>query len=254
MKIFLTLLKKDLYIALSTPLAYVLCAGYLFLSGFFFFSYLTTFNPFQKITAMTHDGGVSFNSGVIVPLYQAQLVLLLFIIPLIGMRSVSEERARNSFELLVSTSLSITSFVIAKWSYLFILISGVITIGLVFPLLLCVVADPEIKPVLLGAVGLYLFSGLLCSVCVFFSSLTKNQTIAGILTLISGLLWFLLDVPFASQGTELALFMKSVSISLVTEEFLQGVLSLPSLYFFMASVVCFLFISTQVLSSQNGRM
>jgi ABC-2 type transport system permease protein len=251
---FLALVKKDLYIALSTPLAYILCAGYLFLSGFFFFSYLTAFNPFQKITAMTHDAGVSLNTAVILPVYQAQLVILLFIAPLIGMRSVSEERSRNSFELLVSTPLSITTFIIAKWFYLFALIGGVVTLGLVFPLILCLVADPENLPVLLGALGVYLFTGLLCSVCVLFSSLSKNQTIAGILTLIFGLLWFMLDVPFTSQGTDLALFIKSISLSLSTEEFLKGVLYLPTLYFFIASITAFLFLSIQFLSSQSGRL
>lgn len=250
----LSLVKKDLYIALSTPLAYILCGGYLFLSGFFFFSYLSTFNPYQKITAMSQESGVSINSGVILPLFQAQLVLLLFIIPLIGMRSISEERAKKSFELLISTPLSISTFVFAKWLSLFLLISGVITIGLIYHFLICIFSDPEIPPVLSGIIGLYLFSGSLCAACLFFSSLTKNQTIAGILSLLFNLLWYMMDVPFTSQGTELALFFKSISISIITEEFLNGVISIPNTYFLIISIVCFLFFSNQVLTSQSGRL
>lgn len=251
---FWVLFKKDMYVALSTPLAYVLCSAYLFMSGFFFFSYLTAFNPFQKISSMTHDTGVSMNTGIIQPLFQAQLVLLLFIVPLLGMRSVAEERAKRSFELLIATPLSVSMFIFAKWFYLFFLIGSVVCLGFVFPLILCFVADPEVLPVLSGALGLFFFTGLLSAISVFFSSLTSNQTVAGILALITGLLWFMADVPFVSQGGDLALLVKSVSISLVTEEFLAGVLSLQSIYFFVATIFLFLFLSTQVLSSQNGRL
>jgi ABC-2 type transport system permease protein len=254
MNTFYSLVRKDLYVSLSTPLAYILCAGYVFMSGFFFFSYIRAFNPFQKITSMTSDAGVSFNEGVIVPLYQAQLVLLLFIIPLVSMRAVSEEKTSGALEILLSTPTSVLTIVYAKWAYLMILLGGAVTIGLIFPITICSIGDPEIPPVLIGACGLYFFVGIISALGVFLSSISKSQTVAGILILLGALGWFMLDVPFTSQGDSLALFFKSVSLSLAAEEFFQGVLSLSNVYFFVASIVALLFLSQQVLSSQSGRL
>jgi hypothetical protein len=63
----------------SSPLVYFLSSGYLLISGFFFFSLMRSFNPFQRV--FREDSVLNFNTGVIQPLYEAQSVVLLFIIP-----------------------------------------------------------------------------------------------------------------------------------------------------------------------------
>jgi len=250
----LAICKKDVLVSLTTPLAYILCSAYIFMSGFFFFSYLRAFGPSQKIAAMTGGVSLSFNSAVIIPLYQAQIVLLLFIVPLISMRSFSEEKQSGSLELLLTMPVSLTTLVVAKWLALLALIGGVLILGGVYPLLICVIGDPEVLPVLVGGFGLFLFLGLISALGVFVSSLCSSQSVAGILTLIFGLAWFLIDIPFGSQGTDFAIFIKSLAVSMAVEELFHGVLSVSNVYFFIGGIIAFLFLTVQTLSSQSGRV
>lgn len=135
----LPILKVDFVRLKRTPLIYFLSAGYVLISGFFFFSLLKVFNPFQRMLNDDSKIILSFNTGVIQPLFEAQSVVLLFIIPFITMRSFAEERQQGSLNLLLTTPIKSGTLVLGKFisTYLTILIS--ILLGLTFPLFIIIV-------------------------------------------------------------------------------------------------------------------
>ena len=53
--------------------------------------------------------------------------------------------------------------------------------------------NPEWKPILTGYLGLVLLGGCFVSVGLFFSSLTKNQIVAGMFTFVVLLLLWVID-------------------------------------------------------------
>ncbi|HMO19011.1 MAG TPA: ABC transporter permease subunit [Oligoflexia bacterium] len=249
---FFAIFLKDLRIAIKTPVGYVLSASYLFISGFFFFNYLVAFNPAQKMSAITGENILNFNTGVIVPLYQAQMVILLFIIPLVAMKAISEEKARGSLELILSTRISLLSLVLGKWCAVYSLLAGVICLGFVYPLSIVIFGDPEVLPVFSGLLGLLLYAAVLSAMGIFISSMTHNQSVAGIVTLILSFGWFLVDAPFSSDGSDIAIFVRSISLASSTDRLLHGVISLPAVYLFVSSSVFFIFLAVQMLSLPRG--
>lgn len=247
-KQILPVLKIDFTRLRRTPLVYILSSGYLLISGFFFFSLLKIFNPFQRMLTDDSKINLSFNTGVIQPLFEAQSVVLLFIIPFITMRSFAEERQQGSLSLLLTTPIKSGALVLGKFlsSYLTVLIST--AIGLVFPVFIIIFGDPEIGPVITGGLGLFLFSFAAVSLGVLISVLCPTQTIAGIFGLILGIIWLLLDIPFSSYAGPVVDFIKGLSLSLRLSDFFKGVISLSNVYFFVGVASVFLVVATQALS------
>jgi len=66
---FYSIVRADLKRLSKTPLVYVLTAGYVLISGFFFFSLLKVFNPFQRMLSEDTKINLNFNTGVIQPLF-----------------------------------------------------------------------------------------------------------------------------------------------------------------------------------------
>jgi ABC-2 type transport system permease protein len=244
----LPIIKIDFLRLKKTPLVYFLSAGYVLVSGFFFFSLLKVFNPFQKMLSEDAKMNLNFNTGVIQPLFEAQSIILLFIIPFVTMRSLAEERQSGSLNLLLTTPIKSSALIIGKFfsTYLTVLIS--ILIGLVFPFFIIVFGDPEIGPVLTGALGICLFSLTTVSLGILVSCLSPSQTVAGIFSLISGVVWLLIDLPFAGVAGSFIDFVKNLSLSLRLQGFFKGVISLSDLFFFLGFTYMLLMIATQVLS------
>jgi ABC-2 type transport system permease protein len=113
-----------------------------------------------------------------------------FLVPMLTMRSIAEERRAGTLETLMTTPVTATQIVAAKFlaTYLFYLLLWALT--LFFPLATSWYLDaPLISERLLersALAGGYLFvavSGLLLiSIGIFCSSLTRTQLVAGMLT------------------------------------------------------------------------
>ncbi len=196
----LILAKKDINMGIYSPVLVSLAATYVFVTGFFFFTYIKVFSPFQRIMSMSNEVTGNLNTAVLEPTFQANLVLLLFIIPILSMRMFAEERDLGTYEYLMSLPISEVSIVFGKWlsSCAFIWIT--ISLGLTFPIALCLIADPEIYPVLISSLSLYVISAMLVAVAVLFSSLSSSSILSAIVCLVSFLIWFVIDAPFSSFG------------------------------------------------------
>jgi ABC-2 type transport system permease protein len=104
-----------------------------------------------------------------------------------------------------------------------------------------------------GYVGLLLLGMAFVSLGLFFSSLTENQIVAGILTFGFSLLFLLIGwlIPYASADA--ARVIAEVSILEHFESFSQGVLDTNDLIYYLNFSVFFLFLCSRVLDSNRWR-
>lgn len=246
------LVKKDLSMGIYSPILVSLIATYVFVTGFFFFTYIKVFSPFQKIMSMSEHVASNLNTAVIEPTFQANLVLLLFIIPILTMRMFSEERDLGTYEYLMSLPVSESSLVIAKWLSSVIFIWITVSLGLIFPLALCLISDPEIMPVAIGAISLYLISGMLVAVGTLLASLSASSVLSAIVCLVTFLIWFVIDAPFSSFGGNLSDFFKEISLSVHASLLLKGLFSVRSVYFFICTSALALFFSIEKIRSTRS--
>ncbi|MEE2703673.1 MAG: ABC transporter permease subunit [Myxococcota bacterium] len=227
-----------------TPAAYVLLAGYAVLAGYFFFVGLGFFvqrlQQVQQMQMFDYLQQMNLNSEVIGPSFGSFSVILVFLIPLITMRTFAEERVNGTFELLLTSPLSTWEIVLGKYLGVLGPILAIVAISACYPALLLLYGNPEILQTLAGLLGLFCYGATLGAIGCFASALTQNQIVAAVVAMIVGLMLYLLE--FLAQltppgaGQEL---IRYLGLSSHFQPALEGVVRTQDLVYY-AIVVTFL--------------
>lgn len=174
MRHFLTILSHEIRMLLVNPSTYIAATLFLAVMGFFFTGIL---QDFSKAAQQTSPAQVFF---------QVFWFPVLFMVPLLTMKCLAEERRLGTIETLLTTPVTTTEVVLGKYGaayFLYLLLWGS-TAGF-FYILYKFAGDARfLDPGPL--IGGYLFiavSGLLfIAIGVFASSLSRNQAVAGIMS------------------------------------------------------------------------
>lgn len=168
-------IKKEFKSYFYSPVGYVFIGLFLIMFSIFFyvdvFQYQST--NFEYI----------FYSGA---------TILTFLVPILTMRAIAEERKTGTEQLLLTSPLSITKVVLGKFiaATLIVVITEICTF-LYFGIL-CYFGTPHITTALVTLLGFLLLSMSYISFGILASSITENQIIAGVITIGFFILtWFL---------------------------------------------------------------
>lgn len=157
--------KKELHSYFNSMMGYVVVAFVLSLTGFYFSAY---------------------NLGYRYPLLgyslSALTFLFLIIVPIITMRSLSEEQKNKTDQLLYTSPISIHSIIIGK--YLALLTVFVIPLLFVctFPLIMGKYGAVDFKMSYLAIFGFFLLGAAYLAIGLFISSVTESQIIAAVIS------------------------------------------------------------------------
>lgn len=234
---------KELRTYFTSWMAYILCAGWLFLSGLIF-------------VLLVAQAAEAFGQGQfsLSPLYNNLIVVLLFIAPLLTMRLVAEERTNGSLEMLFTSPLSEWQVAIGKWlgALAFCLLLFVLTLH--YPGFALRYGTLDSGPLWGAYLALFCLACAFCAFGLFCSSLTESQVVAGFLTF-GGLLgsWMLSWIPQAAPSSAIAGFIGQFSLFTHFEEMLNGAVELRDLVFFVSVTAFFLFATVRVLESRKWR-
>jgi len=179
----IALLKKELHYFFSTAIGFVFLACFYIFTGVFLWILKGSFN--------IPDSGFAS----LFPFFDLAPWIFTFLIPAISMHSFAEEHKQGTLELLLTKPISIFQLVIGK--FLGVLTIGIIALlpSIIYVIALSQLAQPEGNIDLGSITGSYIaLFLLLCSftsIGVFASSLTKNQTIALILSILGCFVFYL---------------------------------------------------------------
>src|SRR5688572_3469024 len=187
MRATLSLIRREFSAYFFSPIAYVVMAVFLAVTGHLFYLSL------EQLTARGPKG-ISYPMQLIVNDANFWLVFL-FIPPLLTMRLFAEERSSGTLEMLLTAPLRDWQIVVSKFiaCYAFYVLMWLPTL-LYLPVLL----DWEwgtwycgIDPRTVGAtyLGLALAGAMFLSLGMFISSLVKSQIVAALLALFFSLLF-----------------------------------------------------------------
>ena len=125
---------------------------------------------------------MNINQMLIAPLLMNATVIMLFVFPLITMRTYSEEKRSGTIELLLTSPITDWQIILGKFLGAMALYAAMLAVTLVHIGVLFLYGSPEWKPIVTGYLGLLLMGGCFISLGLFISSLTKNQIVAGMVT------------------------------------------------------------------------
>lgn len=161
--------RRELASYFATPVAFVFIVIFLLMSGAFTF-YLGNFYE-REIADLQ-----SF--------FQFHPWLYLFLVPAIGMRLWAEERKSGTVELLLTLPVTATEAVLAKFLAAWIFVG--LALALTFPIWVTVnvLGDPDNGVIVAGYLGSWLMAGGFLAISACISSLTRNQVVAFIISVV----------------------------------------------------------------------
>jgi len=219
-----------------SPLAYVVMALFLALSGYLFALILA-------------NGREASLRGLI----QNVSVLFLFIVPAITMRLLAEEQSTGTVELLLTNPVQEWEIVTGKFLASMLLLLTILVLTLLFPLFLYIFGSPDTGPIITGYVGVILQAGAFMAVGLFASSLTKNQIIAAILAFAFLLILWLSDNLGQFVGGGLGTIISYLSVITHFQSFPTGVIQTNDVIYYLTLVLAGIVLSTLALQSRMYR-
>lgn len=258
MRNILAIGRREILSFFVSPVAYFVITGFTLLAGYFFFNLLGIFNVlvqrFNAMPAMYRGNNVpNLNQWVIEGYYQTLVVILVFLIPLLTMRIIAEEKKRGTFELLVTSPVSVAEIVFGKFLGVGFVILIMMLCVFSFPLLLCVYGNPEVKPILSGLLAITLCALSFASIGMAVSSFTENQIVAGVSSMVTLLLLYVIHSPAESLEGGMKEILLSLSPVMQIKDMLSGVISLRSVVYFFCLMFLGLFLSQRALESYRWR-
>ena len=183
-------------------------------------------------------------------------VMLLFsaiILPILTMKSFSEERRSKTEQLLLTAPVSIPSMVIGKFLASYVMFAGALILNSLYFLILIPYGEVKFATLVGNVLALLLVGMVFISIGLFVSSLTENQlsaaigTIAIILVLlVVGLLGDLIPTDYWIRYV-----LDSISIFTRFQSFTSGYLDFAALFYYLSVSAIFLFLTVRIYDARR---
>jgi ABC-2 type transport system permease protein len=249
----LAIARREMRSYFASPIAYVVIGVFALVFGFFYVTMLNYFVTQSMQSAMGGGGPVNVNRDLIRYVLQNVAVVVLFVLPMITMRTYAEEKRTGTIELLLTSPVSDLQIMLGKFFGAMALYGVMLAVTLVHVGLLFAYGNPEWRPIATGYLGLLLLGGCMVSAGLLFSSLTKNQIVAGFLTFALLLLLWVIDwmTTFASPGVGTVL--NYVSLTSHLDDFAKGVIDTKHVIYYLSFITFGLFLTSKAVDSERWR-
>jgi ABC-2 type transport system permease protein len=248
----LAIATKELRSYFSSPIAYIIIGFFALPFGVFFYLYLGAFVR-QSLQMAQYGGNMNINQQVIRYVLQNASVIILFVMPMITMRTYSEEKRSGTIELLLTSPLTDVQIIVGKFLgalglYAAMLLVTVLYIGILF-----VYGSPEWRPLLASYLGLLLMGGAFLSLGLLISSTTNNQIVAGIVTFVVFLMLWIVGWFAESSGPLMGDITKYLSITEHFDDFSKGIIDTKHVIYYLSLITFGLFLTAKSVDSERWR-
>jgi ABC-2 type transport system permease protein len=231
-----TILKKELRVYFVSPLAYVFLGVFLFLSGIFFYLGIV----------LTGEASLRVMLGNLA-------ISLIFVLPMLTMRHFAEEQRAGTFELLMTSPISLASLIVGKWLASLVMCMLMLGGTLLFPLVLEYYGDPDWAVIGASYLGLFLCCSGFCAGGLFASSLTNDQVAAGMGGIVLLLPFWLIGNVTSFVGEDLQPVLEKLAMLTHLRSFTKGIIDSADIVYFAAFTFVFLFLTYRTLESRRWR-
>ncbi len=232
----LTIAKRELGAYFVSPIAYIVTAAFLVISGYLF----------ALILINTRQASLEFLFGNII-------VILLLIAPLLTMRLLADEQRTGTIEVLLTAPVRDWEVVVGKFLAVFAMFGVMLLLTLYYPLLLWQLdGNPDPGPIISGYIGLLLLAGSMLAIGTLASALTQNQIVAGAIAFgILLLLWLIDAASSVSSGS--AEVLRALSLRSHFDDFARGAINLEDVVYYLSIITGGLFVATRILETRRYR-
>lgn len=233
----LWIFRKEMNIYLTTPLAYVIAAIFMALSGFMFYSLMLYFaQNYTRMAMMGMTETMDLTQEIMRPFLGNTSFLFLLIVPLLCMRLFAEERRQGTMELMMTSPVRTSELVVGKFLAGLAMNFLIYLLTAIFPLFLYIYGRPDWGPIVTGYLGVLLLLMAFVGLSLFASAVTSSQLVAAVLSFgMLIMLWIIGWVTFAqvSPGWTYTV-IQYLSVVDHLEDFYKGVVDSKHVVYFLS--------------------
>ena len=227
--------KRELRSYFNAPVGYVCIAALAALYGWLYFQVMVS-------------GSTSFIKNI----YSYMFSYSMMIIPIITMKSMSDDQKNKTDQALLTAPVGVTAIVLGKFFACFVVFFAASTIGLLPAVAMSFFASPAWGEIFGNYIGTLLYGGAMISIGVFISSLTISQIIAAIGTFaVAVALMFIDGLASAVSNETVQTVVEWISFNTRYSTFTQGIFSVSAAVFFLSVMAVFVFLTARRLESRR---
>lgn len=219
----------------TSPIGYVFLAFFYLAAGFFF-----TLLSIQQ-------GTTELNS-----VFSMMMYVLIVLIPILTMRTFSEEKRNKTDQCLLTAPVSLGAIVMGKFFAAFLVYALGVLITLVFAVIVSTISSPDWLLIFGNIVGLVLLGAAFISIGIFVSSLTENQIVSAVLSFAIMVILYLFSAIASIIPIDfIANIFTRLSFLSRYDGFTYGSFDFSNILFFISVTAAFIFFTVRVLERRR---
>lgn len=239
MNLILSVAKRELSVFFDSLIAYVMLLVFLGFSGFFTWLYGNDIFLVGQANLKTFFTISSWT--------------LFFFIPAITMKMIAEEKKSGTLELILTKSISDRQFIIGKFLGAVSLVLVALVATFPYVITLSFIGDLDNGGTICGYFGLFLMTIAYAAIGIFSSSLTNNQIVAFMLSLVICLFFHIIfDVLAANSSGIISWLFETLSLQTHFDSISRGVIDSRDLVYFISITILGLFSAELSLSKSHS--
>ncbi len=230
--------KKELKVYFNSFLGYVIMFIFMGITGVLFLAYY-----------IYNESSV----GNFTNLFSFMNSIFLFIMPVLTLRLLAEDKKLGSYELLLTSPLSSWEIILGK--FLAVLTFSMIgaSFMLLFPLGYAFIGKVQWEPLLSAFMGMILSFSFFLSIGMAASSFTENYVVAGLISFGMAFVLFMITI-IGDQLTGVASdIVKQISFSYHYEKLSTGIFEVKNILYFIFGAFLWLFLAKTVVESKTWK-
>lgn len=226
--------KREFKAYFSTPIGFLVLGAYFFFLGLYFTLVYSAGSP--DVTAV-----IMATSSIVV-----------FTIPIITMRLISEDRRQKVDQALLTAPVKLLSIVLGKYFAALALFAIGFAPTLIFELIVATYVKVNFMSYLYSLIGVLLLGSAFIAIGMFISSLTESSVVAAILTyIINFLILYLSTFSSLVEVKWVAAILEKAAIMTVFENFSQNIFSIADIIYFLSITAAFIFLTVRSLEKRR---
>lgn len=231
----LAIYKRDLRAYFTSPLGYVFIAAFLIITNLVF---LVT----NLLTGNNAIGTV----------YTVILYILIIIVPVLTMRTFSEDYKQRTDQLLLTAPVKASGIVMGKFLAAYTVYCIALLFTIIYVVIVAAVGDVNMASIVGNYIALLGVATVYISIGCFISSLTENQLVSAIATLGVFAALFILDMAYSLVNVDwIKTVLYWISIFRRYNTFYLGVFSVADFFYYISISAVFLFLTVRVLEKKR---
>ncbi|MFH1997106.1 MAG: ABC transporter permease subunit [Patescibacteria group bacterium] len=235
LKTIYILFKKELMSYFNSPIAYIFIGVFLIVGNWLFFNYFFLIGQASMR-----------NYFAILPW------IFLFLSPAITMRLWAEEKKSGTIEFLLTLPITDWQAVLSKFFGALVFMFIALLLSITLPITVAILGNVDLGPIIGSYLGALFLGGSYLALGLFISSLTKNQIIAFILSLVACFGAFIIGADFvlAQAPQFVAPLMKFLGLGSHFYNIAKGVIDSKDIIYYSLFIFFFLWLNVRVIEKR----